>query len=252
MSRLLSPLAGAAFAVALLAAPVARAADEPKDILEKAIKAHGGADALTKNKAVQLKAKGKLDIPGVGEVEYSQETAFMIPDKFKDSMEFTVAGQNISVLTLIKGDDISIEVNGKAIDIGDNVKDAIKEIGHILEVGRLVPLLDKKYELSLIGEDKVEGKKVVGIRVSAKKLKDVSMYFDKETSLLAKIEFRTVDVTTGNEVNEERIVTEYAKNKAGVPVPKTVIVKRDGKNLLNAEVTEYNMLEKLDDSDFKK
>ena len=40
---------------------------------------------------------------------------------------------------------------------------------------------EKGYELSLIGEDKVEGKKVVGVRVSKKDQKDISLYFDAET-----------------------------------------------------------------------
>jgi hypothetical protein len=252
MSRLFTLVPGAALALVIVLAPSARAADEPKDILEKAIKAHGGADVLNKYKAVQFKAKGKIDIPGVGEVEYTQETMTMVPDKFKDSMEFKVAGQNVSVLTLINKDKIVIEVNGTAIDLGDKVKDALKDIGHVMEVGRLVPLRDKKYELSIIGEDKVEGKKVVGVRVAAKNHTDVSVFFDKETGLLTKVEYRTTDVTSGNEINEERIITEYQKSKDGIQVPKTVIVKRDGKKLLETEVTDYTMLEKLDDSEFKK
>jgi hypothetical protein len=252
MSRLLTLVPGTALALAVLLAPAARAADEPRDILEKAIKAHGGTDALTKYKAAQFKSKGKIDIPGVGEAEYTQETMYMIPDKFKDSMEIKVAGQTFNVFTLINGDKITLEVNGKAVDLGDKLKDSMKELGHVMEVGRLVPLRDKKYELSIIGEDTVEGKKVVGLRVSAKKQNDVSLYFDKQKFLITKVEFRSTDVATGNEVNEERIVTEYKKSKEGLAVPKTVLVKRDGKKLLEAEVTEYTPLEKIDDSEFKK
>jgi hypothetical protein len=40
----------------------------------------------------------------------------MIPDKFKDVMELKVAGQTVNVLTLVNGDKITLEVNGKAID----------------------------------------------------------------------------------------------------------------------------------------
>jgi hypothetical protein len=132
------------------------------------------------------------------------------------------------------------------------VKDAMKDVGHVMEVARLVTLKDKAYELSTIGEDKVDGKKVVGVRVSKKGQKDVSVYFDKETGLIAKVEFRTTDQMTGNEVTEERIPSDYAKNKDGVPVPKKVVVKRDGKTFLEAEVLEVKYFEKLDDSEFKK
>ncbi len=251
MSRLLTLSLSAV--VLFVLAPAARAADDnPKDILAKAIKAHGGEEYLTKNKAAQLKTKGKLNIPGVGEVEFTQETSYMIPDKFKDTMEFKVMGQNVSVFTLINGDKVTLEVNGKAVDAGDKVKEAMKEIGQVMEVGRLVPLKDKKYELSIIGEDKVEGKKVIGIRVSTKGKKDVNVYFNKETGLIAKVEHRTPDPATGKEINEERIITEYGKGKNGVPQPKQIVIKHDGKQFLEAEVLEITMLEKIDDGEFKK
>jgi hypothetical protein len=243
---LLAALAGA------FLAPPARAADEPKDIIAKAIKAQGGEEFLAKHKGGRIKSKGKIDIPGVGEAEYTQEVAYMLPDKFRDSMELSVAGQKIPVNTLVNGDKLTIEVNGKAIDLGKEVKEALRDVGHVLEVGRLVTLKDKKYELSIIGEDKVEGKNAIGVRVSAKGHKDVSLYFYADTHLLAKVEYRTADATTGNEVQEERIITEYKKGNDGRSAPKTVVLKRDGKKLLEADVTAYELVEKIDDSEFTK
>ncbi|MBM3980705.1 MAG: hypothetical protein FJ304_10545 [Planctomycetes bacterium] len=235
------------------AAPVARAADDDaKAILAKAIKAHGGEDVLSKNKAAITKNKGKINLPGAGEIEFTQETSYMIPDKFKDVMELKIGDKSITVLTIVNGDKITLEVDGKEMKAPDEAKTALKEAGHVLEVARLVPLKDKKYELSIIGEDKVEGKKVVGVRVTAKGQKDMSIFFDKETGLMAKLEFRGSEPGTGKEVTEERIVTEYAKGKNGVPQPKKVIVKHDGKQFLEAEVLEVTSYEKLDDSVFKK
>ena len=251
MSRSLALLLSVAVPLAL--APVARAADEPKDVIAHAIKAHGGEEFLTKNKAAQSKNKGKINIPGVGEAEFTQEVAYMLPDKFKDSMELKIMNQNVRVLTLVNGDKAVIEVNGKAIDIPDGAKTAIKEVGHVLSVARLVPLLkDKKYELSIIGEDKVGGKEVVGVRIATKGQKDVSLYFDKKTHLLAKMTFRSADPMTGNEIDEERIVTEYQKTKDGIQIPKKVALKRDGKDFLEAEVLEMQFLEKIDEGEFKK
>lgn len=248
MSRLL--LLSAAFVLAL--APAARAADEPKDIVAKAIKAHGGEELLTKNKAGQLRSKGKITLPGAGEVEYTQELSFMLPDKFKDVLEITVGGKALPVLTLINGDKMTLEIDGKAIDPPDGAKNAMKAVGHVMEASRLVTLADKSYELSLIGDDKVDGKKVVGVRVAKKGQGDVALYFDKETYLLAKVAFRNVDPMSGNEIAEERIPSDYQKNKDGVPVPKKIVITRDGKTFLEAEVLDAKYLEKLDDSEFKK
>jgi hypothetical protein len=251
MSRFLALLLSVA--VPLTLAPAARAADEPKDIIANAIKAHGGEEFLTKYKAAQSKNKGKINIPGVGEAEFTQDVAYMLPDKVKEAMELKIANQNVSILTLVNGEKMVIEVNGKAIDVPDAAKTAMKEMGHVLGVARLVPLLkDKQYELSIIGEDKVGGKEVVGVRVATKGRKDISLYFDKKTHLLAKMAFRTADPITGNEIEEERIVTEYQKNKDGVQLPKKIALQRDGKDFLEAEVLEMQFLEKLDESEFKK
>ena len=66
------------------------------------------------------------------------------------------------------------------------------------------------------------------------------------------MEHRTVAPVTEMEVNEERIITEYGKSTDGIPTPKKVLIKHDGKKFLEAEVSELKLLEKLDDSEFTK
>jgi len=251
MHRKLIPALAALIA---FAAPAARAADDDaKAIITKAIKAHGGEEALTKYKAGTSTNKGKIDIPGVGEVEFTQQLAYMLPDKLKDNIELSIGGQTIKINTLVNGDKASIDANGQKVDITDAIKDSLKDAQHMISISRLVPLLkDKDIELSTTGEVKVEAKPAVGVRVVKKGQKDINLYFDKKSGLLSKIEHRTVDGTTGNEITEERIIVEYEKNKDGVPMPKKVLVKHDGKKFLEAEVIEAAMLEKIDESEFKK
>jgi len=250
MTRVLVPL----LSVVVLASAGPRAgAQEPKDVIAKAIKAHGGEEALTKYRAATAKNKGSIDLPGVGKVEFTQDVAYMLPDKLRDSMDLTINGMNISVLTLVSGDAISLEVNGMKVETPEAAKTALKDVGHLLKVGRLVSLVkDKGYELSPVGEEMVGGKPAIGVRVAAKGHQDVTLYFDKETGLIAKLEHRTTDVMTGNEISEERIIVGYQKSKQDIPVAKKVVVKRDGKTFLEAEVVEAEFLEKIDDGQFKK
>src|SRR3569623_1405897 len=112
---------------------------------------------------------------------------------------------------------------------------------------------DKAVELSPLGELKVEGEPAVGVRVSTKGQKDLNLYFNKKTGRLAKVERRGTEAATGNEVTEERIILEYrAPNKLGIPLPKRVVVKKDGKKFMEAEVVESEQLEKVEDSEFQK
>jgi hypothetical protein len=43
-----------------------------------------------------------------------------------------------------------------------------------------------------------------------------------------------------------------AKDQKGVATPKKVLIKRDGKKYLEAEVLEFKVLEELDNAEFQK
>jgi hypothetical protein len=250
MRRVLCSLLSAVVLLAI--ASFARAADDDaKAILAKAIKAHGGEETLTKYQAAQGKNKGTIKIAGVGEVEFTEEVSYQLPDKFKEKLEIEVGGRKVNILTIANGDKASIKANGKAVDVTDAIKQNLKDAQYVLKISRMVPLIkDKGYELATLGEVKVEDKPTVGVRISSKGQKDISLYFDKETGLLAKAEHRSVDPDSGKEITEERIVLEYQK-KDGVSVPKKLLVKHDGEKFMEAEVIEMKMLEKLDDSEFE-
>jgi hypothetical protein len=235
------------FGAMLLWAGGARA-DEARAIVEKAVKAHGGEEFLTKHKAGQVTTKGKLEL--LGGLEFTQEATFSMPDKFKEVMNMEVMGQKVQVISVFNGEKASIEANGKAIEITDDIKAALKEAGHAMKVARLVPILkEKEFELSGLGEVEVEGKKAVGVRVSSKGHKDVNLFFDKKSGLLVKTESRTVDPTSGQEVAEERIILEY-DTSGKAPYGKRVMVKRDGAKFAEVEVISAKQLESIDDNEF--
>ena len=222
--------------------------DEARAIIEKAVKAHGGADKLAKYKAVQTKGKGKLEI--LGGLEITQEASFLHPDKIKEVVEFEAGGQKIRTVSIFNGDKISIKANDMEVPLSDAIKAALKDVGYALKVARLEALLkDKAFELSPLGEVKVNDKPAVGVRVSSKGRKDISLFFGKEDGLLHKVESRAVDPMSGNEVNEERIILEYQK-KDGMATPKKVLVNRDGAKFIELEVLEVKLLETLDENEF--
>ncbi len=253
MRRMLLSLMSAALLLSV--APPARAADDnAKAIITAALKAHGGEELLTKYKAGQSKSKGKLTLPTIGEVAFTEDTSYMLPDKFKSVQELEIANNKVTVTVLANGDKVSIDAGGNDVPINDNIKQALSDARYVMKVARMTNLLkDKDIELSLVGEVKVEGKPAIGIRIASKGHKDVSLFFNKETHLLAKIEARTIDANSGKEITEERIILEYGKkDKEKLPLPKKILVKRDGEKFMEAEVIETKLLDKLDDSEFKK
>lgn len=226
------------------------ARDEPLALIDKAIKAHGGADKLFKYKASRAKSKGTLEIGGMS-LSYTQEIQSQQPNQFREDMELEVGGQQIKVVTAFDGEKGWIEANGQLIDATDKMLEELREAGNMVRLGRLSNLKDKSVQLSPLGESAVDGKKVVGIKVSSAGFRDMNLFFDKETGLHVKTERRVTDLMTMQEVTEERIIVEY-QDLDGTKAAKRMLVKRNGEKFVEAEVLEVKGLDKLDPSLFKR
>jgi hypothetical protein len=244
MRKLLSLSLSAAF---LLGFTLGAAAAEPREIIDKAIKAHGGAEKLGQ-KAERIKTKGRLEI--MGGLAFTSEAAFQLPDKFKETVELNINGQNFTVVTGYNGKDAWITTNGQAVPL-PGLKDEFKEAANAMQVGKLIYLKDKKYELSPLGEVNVNEKPAEGVKVTAKGQRDINLYFDKKSGLLVKVEHQVHDFMANQDVNEERIILEYM-DQDGNKVPKKVLINRDGKKYLEAEVIEVKELDEIDSSEFAK
>jgi hypothetical protein len=248
MRRFLLPTL--AVSLLLVGRSPARAQDDVQAIIAKAIKAHGGEEKIDKHKAAQIKMKGIVHI--MGGINYTEDAAFHLPNKIKSVQRLEINGQQVTITIGYNGKEAWMNLNGMNIDqMIDKITELLKEQAYMSEVSRLTPLKDKKFELSALGEGKVEGKPALGVRVSSKGHKDVNLYFDKATGLLTKIEHRTIDPASGKELNEERVITEY-KDVDGEKEVKKAVVYRDGEKYVDAEVVEIKHLDSIDDSEFNK
>jgi hypothetical protein len=250
MRRLLSLTCAAAVA---LAPTAVRAEDKPdaKTIIEKAIKAHGGADKIDKVKATVVKTKGTVHVMGM-DIAFTGTNSSQEPDKMRVEVDVTVMGMDFKSTQIFNKDKAWVGVNGTFTEVDKDMVKLFQEKMYGSRVGRLTPLLkDKEFKLSVVGESKIGDKEAVGIRVECKDHADITLYFDKKTNRLIKTEGREKDPMSGEEVNQEVFLEEY-KDKDGIPVPHKVTVKRDGKDFVEAEVTDHKVEEKLDDSLFDK
>jgi len=233
----------------LTAAGLGRADDQGdiKAVLDKAIKAHGGADKLTKFKASTMKAKGKFYGLGDG-IDYTGEWAFEVPSRTRFEIDVEVNGMKIKQVQVFTGEKGWIAVMGNTIDMDKDMIDEAKESMYNHGLGTLVPLKDKAYTLAPLGEAKVGDRTAVGIKVSHAGHRDVNLYFDKDSGMLLKSESTVKDLMAGGkEVNQETLFSDY-KPIDGVQQAMKVVINRDGKKYVDAEITEAKSLEKLDES----
>jgi hypothetical protein len=239
------------FGLALVCPASLPAQEDLGAVIDKAIKAHGGADKINKHKAGQVKSKGTVDVNGMT-IGYMEEAWFHLPDKLKSVQELDINGTAVKMMIGYDGKNAWINVNGMNIDMMlDKIADLMKEQVYLSEVSRLTVLKDKKFELSSLGEAKVQDKPAIGVRVASKGHKDINLYFDKDSGLLVKFEHRTTDLNTMQELNEERIFLEYSDHD-GMKEPKRLQVNRDGKKYIEGEVLEVKYLDDIDDTQFSK
>lgn len=240
----------AALTVALIVFGGVRAQEGPRQVIEKAIQAHGGMDKLSKARADKVKLKGVL-VLGQREVPFTAETSVQLPGQFKNVMEVTVDGRSMKLVQILNGDQAHVLIDGQAQKIEANALTEMKETMQLDRAVRLVPLLaDKTFDLEILPEAKVNDKPVAGLRVTAKGRKDLRMFFDKETGLLVKTEHK-LDDKAGKEVRQEEFYSDF-RELGGFRRPVKVTAFRDGKKVMEADLTEVKYYERIDDAEFAK
>jgi len=219
-------------------------------IVSKAIKAHYPKGQDPKKQGLRTKTKGTLHVMGL-DLDFTQDVSVQMPNKFREVMELTVMNKNITVTSVYNGKEGWIRSNDMDVEVSKEILAEFKEAAYTIGLMQGLFLKDKTVKYSLVGEAKVKDKPAIAVTVSKEGAKDVTLYVDKETGLIAKVEMRKRDLMSGQEVTEERIITEY-QEMGGNKVAKKVEVLRDGKPLLEAEVLEVQTLEKVDDNEFVK
>lgn len=247
--------------VVSLAWPIAgpTRADEARDIITKAIAAHGGAANLAKFKAATWKGKGTFF--GQGDpISYTGEWAMQGPDHARIVIagEIVIPGKEERQpfkRTLVINDDKGwVQLNDDTDEM--NAASLAEEKAPLYAgwVASLVPLADPEFQLTALAESQVGDRPVVGVKVSHANQRDISLFFDKEKGLLLKMEVKVKILRPGQEgreVTQEVWYSDY-KEVQGVQRAMKLTVLREGKKFVESEWSDYKLLDKLDDSVFAK
>jgi hypothetical protein len=226
---------------------VLAAQDEPAVILQKGIIAQGG-ERLAKTRTLLRIAKGELDafpkpIPFVGEARFN------LPEQARWSFELDQNKQKSLIVLVVNKDKGWRASGGAAQEMTARELETFREDAYVHWLMTLWPILQDKFELSAVPEAKVNGEAAVGIKVASKGKPDVRLFFDKKTSLLAKVEYKGKEADLV--VNKEIIVSDY-KNYDGLKLPSKLLFQSNGKRVAEWNVTEYKFPDKIDEASFGK
>jgi hypothetical protein len=169
----------------------ARPGEEPRALIERAVQAMGGAEVLNNKAAVSMKIKGEISLPGVPgddtRIPFTGEVQTQNSGRNRTILKADFLGQTIEMIQVSDNGKGWRSMNGEVSDLTKEELDNLRRDRHIERVSSLVVLLkDKDFTLAAADEIQVNGKPALGVKVSYKGQPDVTLYFDKESGLLAK------------------------------------------------------------------
>jgi hypothetical protein len=239
----------------LVCAPHSGFADDQAEgtaIVDKAVKAMGGADKLVKHKGVGCQFKGKVDADGM-EVELKLTGSIQGTDRWKLDVEISIGGQAQTGTLVLNGDKAwgKEGVTGKVDAIQDEAREFLRADFYALGLA-LNPslLLARDFQLSPLGEAKVDDRSAVGVRISRKDRPDVSLYFDKEKGMPVKCELQVKEADKQEKTHEFRF--SGSKEAGGIKYFGKLVMKRDGKTTIEGDVTDHKPVEGFEESTFDK
>lgn len=236
----------------LVHAPTAPAQDAARAIVEKAIRSQGGEEKVARLRTMRVKVLGKAElVPGQPALPFATEDTWQMPDKYRTETSFVVMGQMTTQTQVIDGDRGWVRIDGRTQDMPKEALAEMKEQKYAEDLDRLGFLGGKGFELSALDEVEVGGKPAAGVLVKSKGHRDVKLYFDKASGLLVKREHAVLDPATRKEVRQEVVFGDY-QEKDGLKHYMTITANRDGKQVIDAKVTELEFFDKLDAKVFAK
>jgi hypothetical protein len=248
----------------LLPAANLRADDaaDARAIVARAMKAAG---IPNDGKPVALTMKFKEKPTGSGlETASTGDMVFQAPDKYRFTCKSQVGpikierrgvrrrpidlgGMTIDALGVVNGNKAWESVLGVSREVtGEKLEQTLAEV-YSIHVSSLVPLLtEKEFRLSTAGEREVNGKKTAAVKVEREQKPAITLFFDKETGLLAKVERKAKDELQGwKEVLSELYFDDY-KDIGGRKYYTTMRNAQDGKPVMEVILFDQKFEEKLD------
>lgn len=185
-------------------------AEEPRALIERALKALGSAETIKQQPAVRMKVKGKIGSEALGQTLGIEGDVWEFNKRSRLMFQTDFLGNKIEATVVLNGEKSWISSNGRVQEFGKDEIDSQRVSKHVDRVTDLAPLLaDKGFTFAPLPDIKVEDRPAAGIKASYKDQPDTSLYFDKETGLLVKYAYRAKMSSDKKESLHETVLSDY-------------------------------------------
>ncbi|HEY7310441.1 MAG TPA: hypothetical protein VH643_13835 [Gemmataceae bacterium] len=246
---------GVMLAAAVAAPASVRAADGDKPgvdvtknaaaaIIEKAIKAHGGAEALNKAQKRTRSGQGVI-VLNKNEVPFKTEETVGFPGRCRVDLDLG----KTRLVVVLNGDKGWMQAGGASQPMDKASYTERRDELYVWWLMTLTPLLKDDFELKPLADAKVNGQDAAVVKVSRKDRPVIRLYFDKKSGLLLKIARRGENA--GVPITMEYQYRDH-KEFDGVKWPATELTTMNGNKLSEVKFASYKSLDRVEDKTFEK
>jgi hypothetical protein len=239
-----NPVLGACVLL-VLAAPARANEKDARAIVDRAIKAHGGAAALTRAAQCKRTDTGTQRLQGK-DVPFTSYVARSLPDKMRLQIDLD---RKVKTTIVLNGDRGWQTEGGPATSLPTQLVRELREEAYLCWLTTLVPLTKSGFTLSTVPDIKVDGETAAGIKVVSRGHHDVHLYFLKSNGLLVKLDCSSTQA--GNKVYKEYFYSNH-REFDGIRMHTRELVKYDGQKWTAFSISDYTFPEKIDLSTFNK
>lgn len=201
----------------------ARGADDPRALLERALRASGDAGGAKAPLAAHVRTKGTVSVkeapPAAREITMALELHIQSIERLRMKMDLTVPGMkmNDSALIILDGKKGWRSTgNSPTQELSNRDTAEIRSLTFLERFADFQALLhDKRFTFTALGESRVGGRAVLGVKVSCKGQDDFSLFFDKTTGLLSQASYSDRSVARGRPGKIEITYQDYQEVDTG-------------------------------------
>ncbi len=219
-------------------------------VLDKAIAAMGGEEALAKAKVLSWKSKGTITIMG-DENPISTTAVVEGLTRYRGEFMGEFNGNEIKGVTVLDGDKAWRKFGDNLMEIeGDGLEREKRTV--YLQVVAVLPgvLKEKGFKVDTTDDQKVGDKPAAALKVTGPEGKTFTLAFDKETGLPVKM-VAQVPGFGGDEYTQETTFSDY-KDFGGIKKATKIESKRDGEKFLETTTTDFKTMDKAPADAFAK
>lgn len=214
-------------------------------VVEEAIRAAGGPEALAKAQMLSRTGSGVMVLSG-SNLPFTEETVLALPDRFRMVVHLD---KRYLIAVVINGDKGWQVTGGAALELSKERVEEMREEAYALYLASLLPLRNTALTLAPLPDGLVDDLPVEGVRVSSKGHFDAKLWFDKRTHLLVKLERRAREA--GLMLDKTYLFSDY-KDVDGVKLPVKQIELLNGKKITERNSASYKLLKRVDEATFGK